>query len=58
MITSWNPAAEKMYGYSAAEIIGKPGRLLISEDRDAEMNDVLARVKDGQVVEHFETTLV
>jgi len=58
MITSWNPAAEKMYGYSAAEIIGKPGRLLISEDRDAEMNDALARVKDGQVVEHFETTLV
>src|SRR5450759_216000 len=58
MITSWNPAAERMYGYSAAEIIGRCGSLLISEDRVGKMNEVLARVKDGQVVEHFETTLV
>src|SRR5665648_514653 len=58
MVTSWNPAAERMYGYSATEIVGRCGSLLISEDRVGKMNDVLARVKDGQVVEHFETTLV
>jgi PAS domain S-box-containing protein len=58
IITSWNPAATRMYGYSAKEIIGRSGSLLIPEDRAGEMDAVLARVRAGRAVEHFETTLV
>ena len=58
IITSWNPAATRMYGYSSKEIIGRSGSLLIPEDRAGEMDAVLARVKAGRAVEHFETTLV
>ena len=57
IITSWNPAAERMYGYSSKEIIGKSGSLLDREDRASEMNAVLVRIKDGATVEHLETTL-
>jgi PAS domain S-box-containing protein len=55
IITSWNPAAETMYGYSGKEIIGKSGSLLYPDDRVDEMNAVLARIKDGQAVEDLET---
>jgi PAS domain S-box-containing protein len=56
-ISSWNPAAERMYRFSSKEIIGRSGSILAPEDRAGEMNAVLARVKEGQAVEHFETTL-
>jgi PAS domain S-box-containing protein len=56
IITSWNPAAERMYGYPSKEIIGKSGSLLAPE-RANEMNAVLVRVKAGKTVEHLETTL-
>jgi PAS domain S-box-containing protein len=56
-ISSWNPAAERMYGFSSKEIIGRSGSILAPEDRAGEMNAVVARVKEGQAVEHFETTL-
>jgi PAS domain S-box-containing protein len=58
IITSWNPAAERMYGYSSKEIIGKSGSLLRAEGRADETNDVLARVKAGQHLEHLETMRV
>jgi PAS domain S-box-containing protein len=54
-ITSWNPAAERMYGYSAHDMIGKPDSLLTPEDRFDELDDVLARVREGQAVENLET---
>jgi len=57
VVTSWNPAAERMYGYSGNEVISKSGSLLAPEDRASEMNAVLVRVKDGETVEHLETTL-
>ncbi len=57
-ITSWNPAAEHMYGYSGKEIIGRSGDLLTPEDRPGELNAILARIKLGHYVEHAETTLV
>ena len=57
-ITSWNPAAERMYGYSSKEIIGRSFSILMSEDQAGEMNAILARVTDGQAVDHLETMRV
>jgi PAS domain S-box-containing protein len=58
VITSWNPAAERLYGYSSKGIIGRSDSLLNPEDRAGEVNDVLARVKDGEAVEGLETVRV
>jgi PAS domain S-box-containing protein len=55
IITSWNPAAEKMFGYCAQEIVGKSIDLLIPTDRLAEAGTFVARIKTGQSVEHVET---
>ena len=55
IVQSWNPAAERMFGYTAAEIIGQPIRLIIPRDRWPEENEVLARVRAGKRVEHFDT---
>ena len=55
IVTSWNVAAEQMFGYAAAEIIGKSVRLIIPDDRQHEEDDVLRRIRDGQRIEHFET---
>ena len=54
-ITSWNRAAEKLFGYSAAEAIGQPIFLIVPSDRRAEEEDVVARLRRGETVEHFET---
>jgi len=58
VITSWNPAAERMFGYSSAEILGKPGGLLVPEDRADELATILARIGAGQHVEHLKTVRV
>ena len=55
IVQTWNKAAERMFGYSAAEIIGKPIRLIIPADRQGEEDEVLAKIRAGQSVEHFET---
>jgi PAS domain S-box-containing protein len=55
IITSWNPTAERIFGYRAAEAIGKHIRLIIPPDRWAEEDEVLARIGRGERVEHFET---
>src|SRR5438552_6637853 len=56
VVTSWNPAAEKLFGYSAAETIGRPiAELIIPSDRLSEEDDILARVTRGEAVEHLET---
>jgi PAS domain S-box-containing protein len=57
-ITSWNPAAERIYGYSSPEIVGKTGRLITPPDRVDAARAVLTKIKAGQYVEHFETTCV
>src|SRR5712691_10710031 len=55
IITSWNRGAERIYGYSAEEMIGQPVIVLIPPDRPDDMQGMLARVRSGERVEHYET---
>lgn len=55
IILTWNPAAERILGYTAEEAIGKHITLVIPPDRWEEENDVLARLRRGERVDHFET---
>ena len=55
IVTSWNDAAERMFGYSAREAIGQSIRLIIPDTRQAEEDDVLARIGRGETIQHFET---
>jgi len=55
IITSWNPAAEQMFGYTAAEAVGQSIRQIIPSDRQAEEDYVLSKVRKGERVDHFET---
>jgi len=54
-ITSWNAAAEQIYGYTAAETIGERMALLIPTDRAEEEDLIFSRIRSGEKVEHFET---
>jgi PAS domain S-box-containing protein len=54
-VTSWNPAAERLYGYSVDEVIGEPLTKLIPPDRADEQRMLLDRVQAGDTIEHFET---
>jgi PAS domain S-box-containing protein len=54
-ITSWNPAAERLYGYGAAEAIGQSIRLVIPAGREHEEADVVRRVRHGERVPPFDT---
>ena len=55
VITSWNRGAEQIYGYSASEIIGKPMSILLQPDRPDELEGILAKIRGGARVEHYET---
>ncbi len=55
IVTSWNRAAMKLFGYEVAEAIGRSIRIIIPSDRQAEEDLVLARVRRGESVNHFET---
>src|SRR5450631_2196404 len=58
VITSWNPAAERMYGRASEEIIGKSFWLLSPLDRTGEIKALLAQIKAGEHINQFETVLV
>jgi len=58
IITTWNPAATDLYGYSAEEMIGKPITLLASPERIDEVRGMLERLRRGERVERHETTRV
>lgn len=55
IITSWNPAAERIYGYSAAEAIGRNIDMLTPSDRRQEINELMDRIARGEPVEVFDT---
>ncbi len=55
IVTSWNPAAERLYGYSEEETIGEHISLLIPTDHKDEEKEILARVRRGERVETYET---
>jgi len=54
-IAAWNDAAEQMYGFTAAEVIGRSIRIVVPKDRQEEESAVLDRIGRGEHVEHFET---
>lgn len=55
IVTSWNEAAERLFGFTAEEMIGRSIRTIIPDDRQDEEDEVLARIRRGERVEHFET---
>jgi PAS domain S-box-containing protein len=55
IILSWNPGAERLFGYTADEAIGKPITLIIPSDRLDEERSILERIGKGERVDHFET---
>ncbi|WFU26336.1 PAS domain S-box protein [Bradyrhizobium sp. CB1717] len=55
VITSWNKAAERIFGYPATEAIGQPITLVIPEDRLSEEREILTRIRRGERIDHFET---
>ena len=55
LVTSWNAAAERLYGYTAEEMIGKPVSVLIPPDRPNEETEILARLRLGERIDHYET---
>jgi PAS domain S-box-containing protein len=55
IITGWNPAAERLYGYSADEAIGKSTSIIVPPDRREQGKDYLRRIARGERIENFET---
>jgi len=55
IVTSWNKGAERLFGYRAEEAIGQPVLRIIPEDRLEEETQIIARLRRGERVEHFET---
>ena len=58
IITSWNKGAERVFGYTADEVIGRPVTILIPEDHPDEEPSILARLRAGERIEHYETVRV
>ena len=55
IITSWNQGAERLFGYTAAEAIGQSVMMLIPEDRFDEEPGIIARIRSGERIQHYET---
>jgi PAS domain S-box-containing protein len=55
VITSWNAGAQRMYGYTPEEAIGQPVTLLVPPDRHGEITAIMARIRRGEVIDHYIT---
>jgi PAS domain S-box-containing protein len=55
IILTWNAGAERLFGYTADEAVGRPVTILIPEDRLSEEDHILSRLRAGERVDHFET---
>src|SRR5215217_6979160 len=55
IITSWNRGAQKIYGYSSEEVIGRPINILVPPDRPNEIPKILEKLRRGEAIEHYET---
>ena len=55
IITSWNAGAERLFGYTAAEVIGQPVNVLIPSEREDEEPAILQRIRSGERVDPYET---
>jgi len=58
IVTNWNAGAERVFGYTADEMIGQSIRRLIPADRMQEEDDILARIRRGERIDHYETVRV
>src|SRR5436190_2181962 len=55
IVQTWNPAAERLYGYPVSEMVGRPMALLLPPERAGEEAEILARIARGERLHHFET---
>jgi PAS domain S-box-containing protein len=55
IVTSWNRGAERIFGYSAEEMIGKPISTIAASDRENEIPAILERIRRGERIDHYET---
>jgi PAS domain S-box-containing protein len=58
IITYWNRGAESIFGYTAVEAIGKSVRLIIPPERESEEDHILAKIRSGERIEHFDTVRI
>jgi len=58
IITNWNPAAERLYGYTSEEAIGQPVEMLMPPDRPDELPSIMARLRAGRSVDALDTVRV
>ena len=58
IITSWNRSAERLFGYTAEEIIGKPVTVIIPTELHHDEDMILSKIRRGEKIEHFETIRV
>jgi PAS domain S-box-containing protein len=58
IVTSWNAGAQRIFGYSADEVLGKPVTILIPQDLWHEEAEILEQLRNGERVDHFETMRV
>jgi PAS domain S-box-containing protein len=57
-IFAWNPGAETLFGFTASEAVGRPIQMLLPPERATEESQILARIRSGQRVNHFETVRI
>ncbi|MDQ4002172.1 MAG: PAS domain S-box protein [Actinomycetota bacterium] len=58
VITDWNRGAQKIYGYSAEEVLGKPINILVPPERPNEIPMILEKLRRGEAIDHYETVRV